>query len=433
MDNHSREIEIREDLLYYVWSLKCFDLNSLTTQDGQQIQILNVGYRNHDSGPDFLEAKLRIGNKTWVGNIEMHVLASDWQKHGHEDDPAFQNVILHVVYVADITIQLPNGEHLSCLEMRDRISPSITGQHHTWMKAVTWIPCQDNERSIESPIMVAWYERLLVERLSQKTERIKTVLEVTKNDWEETFYRQLGRNFGFKKNSEAFEMLTASLPHKIILKHKDKLMQIEALFFGQAGLLDKDFIDEYPKKLQKEYLFLQKKYNLTPLKSQQWKFMRMRPANFPTIRIAQFSVLLYRATHLLSKMLAVQSLQEIVHMFGSEVSGYWKSHYIFDKATVYKSRKLGKKSIHLILINTVVPFLFLYGKHHHQAGLQDKALKLLSETPPESNQIIKKFSDLGFTAQSAFDTQALLQLKKHYCDQKKCLQCAIGNAILKTA
>lgn len=432
MSTYPDSRKINEDLLYYVWRLKIFDLDHLQTTTGQPVQIIHSGIRNHDSGPDFLHARIKIGDQIWVGHIEMHIHSSDWSKHRHQEDQAFQNVILHVVFKEDERISLLNGEELACIQLEDRINLSIITHYHQLMAAVTWIPCQRNERTISKPALRAWYERILVERLVNKTQRIDQVLKSTGQDWEEAFYRMLGRNFGFGVNADAFESLLISLPRKILIKHKDKLKQLEALLLGQAGFLTAEVLDEYPRELKSEYQYLQRKYSLTPLHVHQWKFLRMRPANFPTIRIAQFAVLFYKTVHLFSKMLAVQSVKEILNMFESDVSSYWKTHYLIDQVSEKKIKKLGKSSIELIAVNTVIPFLFHYGQSYMQESLQDRALRLLDELPPESNQIIKKYRSLDFEVNSAFDSQALIQLKNQYCDQKRCLSCAIGNSILRT-
>jgi len=425
------EISVSEELLYYVWNLKRFDLSNLQTSRGREIQIISGGYRNQDSGPDFLHAKIRIGKELWAGHVEMHVRSSDWLRHNHQSDKAFENVILHVVYDHDKSIDLPNGEELACLELKDRIGRDVLVGYEQLMQSSTWIPCENNIRPISAPARQAWYERILVERLIAKTSRIDAVLEATENDWEEAFYRALFRNFGFRVNADAFEALSISLPRIILMKHKDKLKQIEAILFGQAGLLGERFADDYPEALRKEYEFLQKKYKLTPISSQQFRFMRMRPANFPTIRLAQFAVLTYRTDHLFSKMLAAQSIKEIINMFQTEVSGYWNTHYTFDHISEKKSKKLGKSSIELLIINTIVPFIFHYGRLHHYEDFQERALRFLADLRAESNQVIKKYSELDFAATSAFDSQALLQLKSEYCDKKKCIECAIGISILK--
>lgn len=432
MNYLDEQIKISEDLLYYVWRLKRFDLSDLVTTTGLTIQVLDFGHRNQDSGPDFLQARVKLGNDLWVGNIEMHVRSSDWRRHQHHIDQAFQNVILHVVYEEDERITLPNGEELACLELKNRIEPDILKHYRQLMQAQAWIPCAKNERKLSDLTRRSWYENVLVERLAAKTDRINKVLDQTDQDWEETFYRLLGRNFGFNVNADVFEALLVSLPRKILFKHKDKLFQLEALLFGQAGFLEEDLSDEYAQNLQVEYRYLQRKYELNPLPAHLWKFMRMRPANFPTVRLAQFAVLFYRTAHLFSKMLAAKSVREIYQMFESDVSGYWKSHYSFDRPSEKRSKKLGKNSIALILINTVVPFVFRYGQVHMQQQLIDRAISFLDELPSENNEIVKKFRALDFPAGSAFDSQALLQLKSFYCDKRRCLDCAIGNSILKT-
>lgn len=430
--NQTTSPKIKEDLLYYVWNLKTFDLDDLQTTSGQPVQIIQAGIRNQHSGPDFLQARIRIGPEIWVGHVEMHVLSSDWLKHQHQEDKAFQNVILHVVYQEDEKISLPNGEELACIELKDRIRPMLIGQYENLMLAQNWIPCEKNERPVSIPALRGWYESILVERLAAKTNRIQEVLENTDYDWEEAFYRTLGRNFGFNVNADVFEALTISLPRKILIKHKDKLKQVEALLYGQAGLLHQSFQDDYALDLKAEYDYLQMIHKLTPLQEQQWKYMRMRPANFPTIRIAQFAVLIFKTVHLFSKMLAARSVTEIVNMFQSDVSGYWKNHYIFDQESEKKSKKLGASSIHLIIINTVIPFLFHYGQTHRMEAMQDRALRFLEELPAESNQIIRRFKSLDFEAKTAFDSQALIQLKNFYCDHKRCLECTVGNSILSS-
>ncbi len=421
---------MREELLYHIWKLKRFDFDNLTTTDGKSIQILNGGHRNDHSGPDFIQAKIKIGKEIWAGHVEMHISSSDWLKHKHNTDNAYQNVILHVVYEEDTRVTLPNGEPLACLVLKDRIHQSTITSFEKLMSSTFWIPCEKNNRTLPPIELRSMYERVLVERLIHKTNRIKKMLVETENDWEEIFYRLLARNFGFKVNSDAFEALAYSLPKKILSKHKDKLKHLEALLYGQAGLLDKEFTDNYPLELKKEYTFFRKKYHLEPLQHQVWKFMRMRPANFPTIRLAQFSLLFFRTTHLFSKMLAARSVKEIANMFESEVSSYWLTHYTFDQLSPKRSKKLGKSAIRLLIINTVTPIIFQYGQVHQNQDMQERALDLLEQLPSEKNQIIKKFNALNFPAKTAFDSQALLELKTHYCDRKKCLHCAIGSSVL---
>ncbi len=421
---------MKEDLLYYIWNLKRFDHDGLETTTGLPIRVLDRGHRNPDAGPDFLNARLQIADKIWVGHVEMHVKASDWYRHEHDMDRAYDSVILHVVYEDDRPVKLSSGEDLACLEMAARIPQQTIASYDHLIAEQRWIPCEANQRDVTPIALRAMYERLLVERLMRKTDQIGETLAATENDWEETLYRYLARNFGFKVNADAFEALAHRLPRRLLLKHRDSLKQLEALLFGQAGLLPEKPRDEYTLDLAQEYTFLANKYGLVPLQAQVWRFLRMRPANFPTIRLAQFAVLLYRTEHLFSKMLSAKNVGEIQQMFRSEVSWYWRTHYMFDEPSTKRSKKLGRASIQLLIINTVAPMLFHYGQVHQDEGLQDRAMELLASTPPESNGIIRKYKQLDFPAESAFDTQALLQLKSHYCDTKQCLQCAVGHAIM---
>lgn len=422
---------VREDLLYYVWRLNQYDHKDLRTTEGERLQILDPGQRNDDSGPDFSFARIKIGDNIWIGHVEMHVRSSDWLRHNHQDNEAFSNVVLHVVFKNDVDISLPNDDPLACLELEGRIEPNLISTYDSLIRSAAWIPCEYNTRPISNLGLRSWYERVLVERILMKTEHIRQMLKATAFDWEEVFYRVLARNFGFNVNSDAFEALALATPRKIIIKHKDKLKTIEAILFGQAGLLEGSFIDSYALELQEEYRFIQAKHQLVPLQSQQWKFMRMRPRNFPTIRIAQFAVLLTRTTHLFSKMLAANSVVEIRNMFYSDVSWYWKEHYRFDQLTDKSPKKLGQASADLITINTIVPMLFLYAKEHQIENFASRSLAFLNEINPEKNSIISNFRRLAFPVESAFDSQALLQLKKVYCNQKRCLQCAIGHSIFK--
>ncbi len=423
-----------EAFLYYLWHLKRFNFENLTTTQGEPITIVKTGYRNEDAGPDFLHAELQLGKDTWFGHVEMHIRASDWIRHKHQDDPGYSSVVLHVVYEADCEISLPNGEPLACLELKNRIDAALEQKYLSLVASEQWIPCENLLRSNPVPEikLTSWYERLLVDRLETKTHRIAQTLVETHEDWEEAFYRLLARNFGFQKNADAFEALATSTPRNVLLRHKNKLRHIEALLFGQSGLIPEKSEDNYTRGLRDDYLFYAKKYDLTPLEKRQWKFMRMRPANFPTVRIAQFSVLFYRSNHLFSKALAAQSVSEIRNMFTSEVSGYWRTHYTFEGASDSKSRKktLGDASIELIIINTIVPFLFYYGARHQYDSFKQRAMKFLEELKSEKNQVLSRFADLGLQSSSAFDSQALLQLKSCYCVKKKCLQCSIGNTLL---
>lgn len=422
---------MQEDLLHFAWRLKRFDLSDLYTTDGQAIEILQFGEMNRHAGPDFLNARIRIGDTLWAGNVEMHLKTSDWELHRHGEDRSYDNVILHVVLDEDRVITRPSGEKIPCLELKKRIPNRVSRIYKSLLNNEYWIPCQHQFYDVKSGIKQFWLDRLLVDRLESKTRQMVQQLESNKYDWELTFYQLLAKNFGMKVNAEAFDQLARSLPLPVWQLYRNRLFQLEALLFGQAGMLAVDFSDEYPRKLQKEYRFLKHKHQLSPIAGHQWKFLRMRPANFPTIRIAQFAMLLHQSNHLFSKMLAAENVLEIEHMFTLTISNYWRDHYTFDKNAAGRQKKLGKTAIHLLIINTIAPLLFLYGNWKKEEKYKDRALQLLEELPAEKNHIIEQWKNLGIRVDSAYASQALLQLKKHYCDQKACLQCAIGSALLK--
>ncbi len=422
---------MREDFLHYLWRTKRFHMDKLQSTEGETLQIANFGKHNHHAGPDFLEAKVKIGETLWAGNVEMHLIASEWIAHKHQTDRAYDNVILHVVFEEDQPIFRSSGERIPCLELRQRIPPKIINTYQKIVHNEYWIPCQHHFYAVNDMTKNMWLDRLLVERLEEKTVHIAERLTQTNNAWEETFYQILARNFGVKVNAEPFELVAQSTPLNLFAKHKNNLFQIEALLFGQAGLLQDDFVEDYPKALQKEYEFLQKKYQLSSVRKESWRFMRMRPANFPSIRIAQFATLIYQSSHLFSKILEAESVKDIEKLFQVALSEYWLTHYIFDKASGERKKTLGKSTIHLLIINTIIPFLFLYGTHKSIDAYRDKALRFLEALKPEKNSIIEKWKTLGLEPESAYQTQALLQLKNEYCIKKRCLECAIGNSILK--
>jgi Protein of unknown function (DUF2851) len=391
---------MREDFLHYLWRYKRFDTLNLQTTDNQSVEILTVGEHNTHAGPDFFNAKIKIDEIIWVGNVEMHLTASEWLKHGHQTDKNYDSVILHVVLDADVKIERSNGEVIPCLAMRPYIKENLLGLYQNILHNEHWIPCQHHFYQVAEFTKEAWWTRLLVERLEQKTTPIEAQLIDNQLYWEEIFYRNIAKNFGVKVNEQPFEMLAFSLPLLTIGKHKNSLFQIEALLFGQAGI---------------------------------WKYLRLRPANFPTIRIAQFAKLLHQSVHLFSKIIATKELKDLQNLFDVELTDYWSDHYTFDKASKPMKKHLGKDAVNLILINTIIPFIFLYGKMRNEEEYKDRALALLEEISPEKNAIIDKWAELGVVATSAAQTQSLLQQKRRYCDTQSCLECAIGVAILRNA
>jgi len=422
---------MRESFLHFLWRWRRFDAQNLRTTDGQSLEILHPGEWNDHAGPDFFNARLRIGDTLWAGNVEMHLRASEWLAHRHSDDAAYDNVVLHLVWEEDQPIARASGERIPCLELRGRIPAKILEHYQRLEHERAWIPCQSFFKNIPDIVRLNWLDRLLVERLEQKTAAVAEMLAATENHWEEAFYRLLARNFGLKVNAEPFEALARSLPLLTLAKHKNDAKQVEALLFGQAGFLEETFKDEWPKALAQEYKFLKHKYNLAPLAASQWKFLRLRPANFPTVRLAQFAALVHQSAHLFSKILEAKNLRALENLFDVEPGDYWRAHFQFDKPSVKRAKHLGRDFVHLLIINTIAPFLFHYGKTHEQDEFQKRALRLLEELPPEANAIVDGWADLGVSAKNAYQTQALIHLKTRYCDAKRCLECAIGNAILK--
>jgi hypothetical protein len=410
-------------------------MENLKTTTGEELEIFSAGLHNNDSGADFQNARIRIGDTIWAGNAELHLSSSDWRKHGHQDDNAYDNVILHVVYRDDEPLVLTNGRRVPTLELHDRISPELYNRyHHLVFGNQQVIPCEGTIHAVDEMTMRNWLTRVLIERLEKRTENVIKALQLNKGDWEETFYQFMAANFGFKTNALPFELLAKSLPQIILAKHKNNALQIEALIFGQAGFLTDDLTDDYPQALKKEYDFLKKKYNLTPIEKHLWKFMRLRPQNFPTIRLAQFASLIFHSNHLFSKILEIKDVKALQKLFDDiKVNPYWDDHYRFDTASKPSSKSFGKSSANILVLNTLVLFLFAYGKHLQLQHYINRSLHLLEHLPGEQNNIVNNFEALGVKIATAFESQAVLELKNNYCDNKKCLHCGVGNKILKLA
>jgi hypothetical protein len=422
-----------EDFLHYVWKFRLFERADLRTTEGEELEIFSAGQHNTHAGPDFQNARIRIGDTTWAGNAELHLSSSDWQRHGHTTDNAYDNVILHVVYNDDTPVTLANGRRVPTLELKNRISADLYQRYHNLVFGnQTIIPCEASIGRVDPLTMQNWLTRVLVERLEKRAEAVDTALALNRGDWEETFYQYLAANFGFKTNALPFELLAKSLPQNILAKHKNNPLQIEALIFGQAGFLETEPVDEYPRNLKKEYDYLRKKFNLTPVENHLWKFLRMRPQNFPTVRLAQFAALVVQSSHLFSKILEIKEVKDLRKLFaGIEVNSYWENHYRFDKDSPPMAKHFGQASVDTVLLNTVALFLFSYGKHMQQQYYISRALKLLENIPAENNHVTQEFATLGVNIFTAFESQALLELKNNYCDYKKCLHCGVGIKILK--
>jgi hypothetical protein len=423
---------IPEEFLQYVWENRLFNNEKLQTENGETVEIINVGKRNTDSGPDFFNAKIKIDNTIWVGNIEIHRFASDWDRHNHNTNAAYNNVILHVAEIIDKPVFRSNGEEIPAVVLH--YPAALKTNYHKLLDAKTWIACQSQFHKIDPIILQLGFNRLMVERLEDKTNEILIRLHQNNNDWNETFYQILARMFGFKVNAVPMEMLAKSLPVSILAKHKSSLFQLEALLFGNSGLLNDQLLgDDYYLNLRNEYSFLYKKYQLKGIESHLWKFMRLRPGNFPTVRISQFAALIHRSHGLFSRITEIEDLAELKKLFEVQASEYWNSHYSFNKNSTRNSvKELGGNSINTLIINIVIPFLFVYGEKQNKEYLKNRSLEFLELMPSEENSVIEKWKSMGVVSRSAFESQALLQLKNNYCERKKCLNCQIGVKLVKS-
>lgn len=420
-----------EIFFQFIWKYSLYNSAGLTSTNGEPIMVQFAGNWNKNSGPDFEEAKIRIGSTLLVGNVELHLKSSDWQKHKHHKDKVYDNIILHVVLEDDEPLG-PSYANIPTLVLQNAIPKYILNNYQMLYFTKHPIPCSPQFNQVKPITKEAWLSRLLAERWEQKFLIWDELLKQNKGDWRVLLYWQLATNFGFKTNSEQFLALAQSLPVNILAKHRDNLFQIEALLFGQAGLLKPDFTEEYPFRLFKEYEYLSKKYGLKPIKGHLWKFMRLRPANFPTIRIAQFAALVHQSLHLFTKIVASASREELMDLFEVSASAYWHNHFKFDELQKQGSEKnLGKESIENIIINTIAPIRYMFSSRSGVGNYFEHSLQLLEEIKPEKNQITKKWADLNWAANNAAQSQAQIQLFNQYCSQKKCLECSIGHSIIK--
>jgi hypothetical protein len=416
-----------ERLLQFIWQFQYFNKSELITSEGEPLQIIFPGQYNTNQGPDFSEAKIKIGGTTWAGNIELHLKTSDWNKHNHHRDDNYNNVILHVVWENDIV----QTNSVPVFELKERVSKILLQRYESLMNAAGFIACENSIHVVRDITWESWKERLMAERLIRKAKAAENYLQQSGYHWEETFWWLLARNFGMKVNADIFEEIARSIPLNILRKHKNQIHQLESLLLGQSNLLKRKFEDEYPKMLQKEYEFYKRKYELRPVAGNLF-FLRMRPGNFPTIRLAQLAMLVHESAHLFSKLKEAGSVNEIKKWFDVTANDYWHYHYSVDETSSFKKKKLGAAMIDNIIINTIAPLLFAYGSYHNEEKYKQKALQWLEETLPESNSITKRFQELKIENKTAFDSQALIELKNEYCNKKRCLECSIGNAILKT-
>jgi hypothetical protein len=417
-----------EKFLHFIWNMGLFQQNNIRALTGENIEVVKLGVLNKDAGPDFLNAQVRINGTLWAGNVEMHVKASDWNKHNHHIDPNYNNVILHVVDDTDIEIYRMNGESIPTMKLT--YSREYLKNYTELEISDRWIPCEDKIRHVDPFLIHSWMEVMMVDRLQEKTKSIEKLLSETKGDWEQTFFITFCKSLGQKVNGFPFEQLGKSIDVNHLKKYKGYLVQLEALLFGQAGFLLNTPQDDYQALLKAEYVHLRKKHHLQPINGQLWKFHRLRPLNFPTIRIAQLAAFMNRKTGLFNALMHLNKLNELQEFLETDASGYWKNHYQFGKTSHERKKALGKNTIDILIINTIVPFLFSYGKHNQKQYLEDRALDLLSQMKPENNSISKCWRSLGVVINNALDSQAGIQLKNKFCDSRKCLSCRIGMQII---
>ena len=418
-----------EQLLHYVWKHKIFPLKELKTTTGQQVEVIDTGLANTDAGPGFFNAKLKLDGVLWIGNIEIHERSSDWFKHGHHADTGYNSVILHIASEIDTEISRSNGERIPQIQL---ICPeAVRTNYKELLETDSYPPCYRIIPSLSPFTAHSWMTALQMERFEQKATLLNERLKRCQGNWEDAFFITLARNFGFGLNGDAFETWAHQLPFRAVDKHRNDLFQIEAIFFGQAGILEDSDGDGYYLRLKKEYTYLQHKFGLIPMDASLWRFLRLRPANFPHIRIAQLACLYHRAYGLLSRIMETETLQGVRDILKGGTSEYWLTHYTFGGSSPSRPKTLSNTSLDLLIINTVVTFLYAYGLHKGNRVLCARAGSFLEELKAENNYITRMWEQCGMKASNAADSQALIQLKKEYCDKKKCLYCRIGYEYLK--
>ena len=418
-----------EQLLHYVWKHKIFSLKELKTTTGQQVEVIDTGLANTDTGPGFFNAKLKLDGVLWIGNIEIHERSSDWFKHGHHADAGYNSVILHIASEIDMEISRSNGERIPQIQL---ICPeAVRTNYKELLETASYPPCYRIIPSLPPFTAHSWMTALQMERFEQKATLLNERLKRCQGNWEDAFFITLARNFGFGLNGDAFETWAHQLPFRAVDKHRNDLFQIEAIFFGQAGILEDSDGDGYYLRLKKEYTYLQHKFGLIPMDASLWRFLRLRPANFPHIRIAQLACLYHRAYGLLSRIMETETLQGVRDILKGGTSEYWLTHYTFGGSSPSRPKTLSNTSLDLLIINTVVTFLYAYGLHKGNPVLCARAGSFLEELKAENNYITRMWEQCGMKTSNAADSQALIQLKKEYCDKKKCLYCRIGYEYLK--
>ncbi|MDI9309969.1 MAG: DUF2851 family protein [Limnohabitans sp.] len=421
---------MKEDFLHYLWQNQKFDFTQLQTSQGDSIQILNKGIYTQLSGPDFFNAQIIIGTQKWAGNIEIHCKSSDWYLHNHQLDTNYDNTILHVVWEHDAEVFRKDNTEIPVLEMKGYVDFSLIAQYQNLKSQKTWINCENEIKYVESFVLNNWKERLYLERLEKKSVFILEQLKNSNNDWEETFFCSLAKNFGLNINGNSFFQIAKSIPFSVIRKESFDVNYLEALFFGKGNLIPENPEDNYAKNLKALSEYITIKYQLKESISEPIQFYKLRPDNFPTVRLAQLAMLYYKQKNLFSNILEAKSIIDIYNLFDVSVSEYWINHYNFDKPSKEKEKRLSKSFIDLLIINTILPFKFTFHLSLGKENTED-IVSFVEAIPSEKNAILDKFEYFGIVPQNAFDSQSLLQLKNEYCSKNKCLNCPIGLKLLK--
>lgn len=419
-----------EEFLHYIWQYRLFD-NRKAHEEPVRLDVIHPGIKNTDAGPDFFNARIRMGRTVWAGNVEIHLKSSDWFNHGHQHDEAYNNIILHVVYFHDMDIRRQDGEIIPELELKGLIDENLLARYHEIEESLETVPCSKMITDVSNIVVREWLSRLFVEKMEEKAVAIMELLNHNMMDWEQVFYEWLAYGFGLKVNAEAMMMVARNTHIKLIAHEKESVFRLEAFLLGQAGLLEGKISDEYPKSLKKEYNYLRKKYSLTPIRRYIWKYARMRPAGFPDIRLSQLACLLHRSGTPFARMLGMDFDEEMEFLNELTASGYWNEHYRIDKKSPGKVKRFGRSAAEKLMINSVVPFMMLYGRERNLGDLVEKAISWAEKLPPEENNVVRSWRKLGIEPESALETQALLYLKKSFCDRKRCLHCSIGSAIIR--
>jgi hypothetical protein len=422
---------MKEDFLHYLWQYQLFNKSGLLTIAGEKVFVQEVGAHNINAGPDFLEAKIVIADQLWAGSVEIHLKSSDWYVHHHETNPAYDNVILHVVWEDDMPVFRKNNTPVSTLELKGLVPKSLLNNYKNLFTTKKWIACEKSLTKIESFTWNSWLERLYIEKLENKAMQIKSLLSHTTNNWEAVLFRLLAKNFGLKVNSEAFNCLASSIDFSIIRKERTQRLNLESLLFGQANLLQETKEDLYYQDLQKNYQFQKHKYNLQAIENEV-KFFRLRPVNFPSIRLSQLADLYLKHDNLFQQLMQAKELKDFYTLLQSRAGEYWDTHYVFGKESKSIIKKTSHRFIDLLLINTIIPLKYAYQKHIGKQDV-DFILQLIASIKPEKNSIINKFTNLDVDINNAQDTQALLHLYKDYCKPKKCLSCRVGLVLMKNS